>query len=241
VHACGGLGKEAAGADELLWQIRNFVISCGLGGLFAEMTSTRSRDLLDQGRLAVRARHRRPRREQHRLRSNLDSLSIEWTFADGTKATTSCAGWRALPLEFATTSMERSALRSSTRTDCAKGNGLVCTRTNASTKDTIGLGDASRNDHSWMPSGTYCWTTSARTSRRRDQARGPTRMWRTSWRRPSIQGGDPVGRTLASTSSSVRTSTSWTTKTRPRPDRRPGTLPRARPRRDGRDLKEAAT
>ena len=89
VHPCGGLGKRPPDQDELLWQIRHFVHFFWVsGGLFAEMNVHQIDEicwLKDAwpvtahgigGRAAGRVNHGQ----------GLDSFSIEWTFADGTKA-----------------------------------------------------------------------------------------------------------------------------------------------------------
>jgi predicted dehydrogenase len=89
VHACGGLGKRPPDQDELLWQIGHFVHFLWVsGGLFAEMNIHQIDEMCwikdawpvtahgIGGRIANSTDHGQ----------NLDSLSIEWTFADGTKA-----------------------------------------------------------------------------------------------------------------------------------------------------------
>ena len=89
VHPCGILGRRPPDQDELLWQIRNFTNFLWVsGGLFAEMNIHQIDELCwikdawpvaahgIGGRAANSADHGQ----------NLDSLSIEWTFPDGTKA-----------------------------------------------------------------------------------------------------------------------------------------------------------
>ncbi|NLX96366.1 MAG: Gfo/Idh/MocA family oxidoreductase [Rhodopirellula sp.] len=90
VHPVGPLGKKPAGEDELLWQIRNFVRFFWVsGGLFAEMNVHQIDEICwikDQWPVAA---HGVGGRAPNSLDygQNLDSFSIEWTFADGTKAT----------------------------------------------------------------------------------------------------------------------------------------------------------
>jgi len=89
VHPCGILGRRPPDQDELLWQIRNFTNFLWVsGGLFAEMNIHQIDEICwikdawpvaahgIGGRAANSADHGQ----------NLDSLSIEWTFPDGTKA-----------------------------------------------------------------------------------------------------------------------------------------------------------
>ncbi len=90
IHPVGGMGKKPEGYDELLWQIRNFVRFFWVsGGLFAEMNIHQIDEicwLKDDwpvtahgigGRAANSSNHGQ----------GFDSISIEWTFPDGTKAT----------------------------------------------------------------------------------------------------------------------------------------------------------
>ncbi len=90
VHPVGVMGKKPADYDELLWQIRNFVRFFWVsGGLFAEMDCHQVDEICwikdawpvtahgIGGRAANSADHGQ----------GLDSFSIEWTFADGTKGT----------------------------------------------------------------------------------------------------------------------------------------------------------
>ena len=89
VHPVGVMGKKPADYDELLWQIRNFVRFFWVsGGLFAEMDCHQVDEICwikdawpvsahgIGGRAVNSADHGQ----------GLDSFSIEWTFADGTKA-----------------------------------------------------------------------------------------------------------------------------------------------------------
>ena len=89
VHPVGGMGKKPPEYDELLWQIRNFIRFFWVsGGLFAEMNVHQIDEICwikdawpvtahgIGGRAANSADHGQ----------GLDSFSIEWTFADGTKA-----------------------------------------------------------------------------------------------------------------------------------------------------------
>jgi len=90
MHPVGGMGKKPEGYDELLWQIRNFTRFFWVsGGLFAEMNIHQIDEicwLKDAwpvtahgigGRAANSTNHGQ----------GFDSISIEWTFPDGTKAT----------------------------------------------------------------------------------------------------------------------------------------------------------
>jgi len=90
VHPVGVMGKKPADYDELLWQIRNFVRFFWVsGGLFAEMDCHQVDEIgwiKDAwpvtahgigGRAANNTDHGQ----------GLDSFSVEWTFADGTKGT----------------------------------------------------------------------------------------------------------------------------------------------------------
>jgi len=89
MHNVGIMGKKPADYDELLWQIRNFVRFFWVsGGLYAEMDIHQIDEICwikgecpvtahgIGGRIANSADHSQ----------NFDSMSIEWTFADGTKA-----------------------------------------------------------------------------------------------------------------------------------------------------------
>ena len=90
MHHVGAMGKKPEGYDELLWQIRNFTRFFWVsGGLFAEMNIHQIDEicwLKDNwpatahgigGRIAESPNHSQ----------GFDSISIEWTFPDGTKAT----------------------------------------------------------------------------------------------------------------------------------------------------------
>ena len=85
----GPLGRKPADESELLWQFRNFIRFFWVsGGLFAEMTIHQIDEVCwIKGELPVSAHgiggriFNGPDRAQ-----NLDSYSIEYTFADGTKA-----------------------------------------------------------------------------------------------------------------------------------------------------------
>jgi predicted dehydrogenase len=89
VHASGGLGRKPPDQDELLWQIRNFVHFLWVsGGLFAEMNIHQIDELCwikDAWPVAAHGVGGRAANSTD-CGQNLDSLSIEWTFADGTKA-----------------------------------------------------------------------------------------------------------------------------------------------------------
>ncbi len=89
VHACGGLGKRPPDQNELLWQIRNFVHFLWVsGGLFAEMNIHQIDELCwikDAWPVTAHGVGGRAANSTD-CGQNLDSLSIEWTFADGTKA-----------------------------------------------------------------------------------------------------------------------------------------------------------
>jgi len=90
VHPCGGLGRKPPDHDELLWQIRNFVHFLWVsGGLFAEMNIHQIDEICwikDAWPVAAHGVGGRAANSTD-CGQNLDSLSIEWTFADGTKAT----------------------------------------------------------------------------------------------------------------------------------------------------------
>ncbi len=90
IHPVGGLGKKPADYNELLWQIRNFVrFPWVSGGLFAEMNIHQIDEICwlkgDHPVLARGIGGRRANSQDHG--QEFDSISIEWTFADGTKAT----------------------------------------------------------------------------------------------------------------------------------------------------------
>lgn len=90
IHPVGGMGKKPEGYDELLWQIRNFTRFFWVsGGLFAEMNIHQIDEICWlKGALPIRARGiggRAAKRKNYG--QGFDSISIEWTFPDGTKAT----------------------------------------------------------------------------------------------------------------------------------------------------------
>ncbi len=90
MHRVGGMGKKPAGYDELLWQIRNFTRFFWVsGGLFAEMNIHQIDELcwlkgdLPATALGIGGRAA----NSTNYGQGFDSISIEWTFPDGTKAT----------------------------------------------------------------------------------------------------------------------------------------------------------
>jgi len=86
----GPLRKKPEGEDELLWQFRNFVRFYWVsGGLFAEMDIHQIDEICWlKGELPVRAHGIGGRAANNTdCSQNLDSFSVEWTFADGTMAT----------------------------------------------------------------------------------------------------------------------------------------------------------
>lgn len=86
----GPLGPKPEGEDELLWQFRNFIRFYWVsGGLFAEMDIHQIDEICWlKGELPVAAHGIGGRAaDSTDCSQNLDSFSIEWTFADGTKAT----------------------------------------------------------------------------------------------------------------------------------------------------------
>ena len=85
----GGLGPKPQGENELLWQFRNFVRFFWVsGGYFSEMTSHQIDEVCwIKDALPVSAHGIGGRVFNSADRAqNLDSYSIEYTFADGTKA-----------------------------------------------------------------------------------------------------------------------------------------------------------
>ncbi len=85
----GALGPRPAGEKDLFWQIRNFVHFLWVsGGLFAEMNIHQIDELCWIKDACPVTAHgiggRAP--DSTDCSQNLDNLSIEWTFADGTKA-----------------------------------------------------------------------------------------------------------------------------------------------------------
>lgn len=91
VHpAGGGLGKKPDNMTDLMWQIRNFTAFQWVsGGLYAEMNIHQIDELVWlKGDLPATARGIGGRARATRDRGQeFDSISIEWTFPDGTKAT----------------------------------------------------------------------------------------------------------------------------------------------------------
>ena len=90
MHGVGGMGKKPEGYDELLWQIRNFVRFFWVsGGLFAEMNIHQIDEICwlkgDYPATAHGIGGRAANSTNHG--QGFDSISIEWTFPDGTKAT----------------------------------------------------------------------------------------------------------------------------------------------------------
>lgn len=85
----GHLGRKPAEEKELFWQIRNFVHFLWVsGGLFAEMNIHQIDELCwikDQWPVSAHGVGGRSAQNTD-CSQNLDSLSIEWTFPDGTKA-----------------------------------------------------------------------------------------------------------------------------------------------------------
>jgi predicted dehydrogenase len=86
----GVLGKRPPGEKDLYWQIRNFVHFLWVsGGLFAEMNIHQIDEICwikDSWPVSAHGVGGRAANSTD-CSQNLDSLSIEWTFADGTKAT----------------------------------------------------------------------------------------------------------------------------------------------------------
>ena len=84
-----GLGKRPASENELFWQIRHFVDFLWVsGGLFAEMNIHQIDELCwikDSWPVSAHGIGGRAANSTD-CSQNLDSLSIEWTFSDGTKA-----------------------------------------------------------------------------------------------------------------------------------------------------------
>jgi predicted dehydrogenase len=101
----GPLREKPEDYDELMWQIRNFTKFFWVsGGLFAEMTIHQIDEICWlKGELPIQAHGiggRAPNSEDRA--QNLDSYSIEYTFADGTKATVGVRYRRKTHSEFAT-------------------------------------------------------------------------------------------------------------------------------------------
>ncbi len=90
MEAVGPLGPKPADESELLWQFRNFFRFLWVsGGLFAEMDIHQIDEICWlKDALPVSAHGIGGRAANSTdCSQNLDSFSIEWTFADGTKAT----------------------------------------------------------------------------------------------------------------------------------------------------------
>ncbi len=90
MHPVGGMGPKPSGYDELLWQIKNFVRFFWVsGGLFAEMNIHQIdeicwlKDALPVSAIATGGRLANSKNHGQ----GFDSMNVEWTFADGTKAT----------------------------------------------------------------------------------------------------------------------------------------------------------
>ena len=90
MHRVGGMGPKPEGYDELLWQIRNFTRFFWVsGGLFAEMNIHQIDEicwLKDDWPVTAHGIGGRAANSTNRGQG-FDSISIEWTFPDGTKAT----------------------------------------------------------------------------------------------------------------------------------------------------------
>jgi predicted dehydrogenase len=101
----GPLGKKPDGESELMWQIRNFVRFYWVsGGLYAEMTIHQIDEicwLKDAWPVTAHGIGGRAPSSTD-TSQNLDSYSIEYTFADGTKATVGVRYLRNCYDEFAT-------------------------------------------------------------------------------------------------------------------------------------------
>jgi predicted dehydrogenase len=90
MHNVGIMGKKPPEDDELLWQIRNFIRFFWVsGGLFAEMNIHQIDEICwIKGDWPVSAHGIGGRiANSADCSQNFDSISIEWTFPDGTKAT----------------------------------------------------------------------------------------------------------------------------------------------------------
>jgi predicted dehydrogenase len=89
MHNVGIMGKKPPEYDELLWQIRNFTRFFWVsGGLFAEMDIHQIDEICwikDDYPATAHGIGGRIANSQD-YSQNLDSMSIEWTFPDGTKA-----------------------------------------------------------------------------------------------------------------------------------------------------------
>lgn len=90
MHAVGGMGPMPEGTNELLWQIQNFIRFFWVsGGLFAEMNIHQIDEicwLKDAWPVKALGIGGRAANSTNRGQG-FDAMSVEWTFADGTKAT----------------------------------------------------------------------------------------------------------------------------------------------------------
>ncbi len=90
MHAVGGMGPMPEGTSELLWQIKNFIRFFWVsGGLFAEMNIHQIDEicwLKDAWPVTAHGIGGRAANSTNRGQG-FDSMAVEWTFADGTKAT----------------------------------------------------------------------------------------------------------------------------------------------------------
>jgi predicted dehydrogenase len=90
MQSVGPMGKRPPQEKELTWQIRNFTSFLWVsGGLFAEMDIHQIDEICWIKDTYPVAAHGIGGRAAHSTdcSQNLDSISVEWTFADGTKAT----------------------------------------------------------------------------------------------------------------------------------------------------------
>lgn len=92
MHPVGGMGPKPKDYNELLWQIKNFIRFFWVsGGLFAEMNIHQIdeicwlKDALPVSAIGLGGRLANSTNRGQ----GLDSMSVEWTFPDGTKATDS--------------------------------------------------------------------------------------------------------------------------------------------------------
>ena len=182
----GDLGKKPADEKELFWQIRNFVHFIWVsGGLFAEMNIHQIDEICwikDSWPVTAHGVGGRAANSTD-CSQNLDSLSIEWTFADGTKAT----GRRALAAEVprgvrhlhSRHQMRRPVLRARTTLAPCKS-----TRTSAAAPTTSPGAPAKKRSRPGRPSGPPCSKPSARTSPTTKPNAPPCPTWPTSWAAP---------------------------------------------------------
>lgn len=105
MHPVGGMGPKPKGTDELLWQIKNFTRFFWVsGGLFAEMNIHQIDEicwLKDSWPVTALGIGGRAANSTNRGQG-FDSMSVEWTFADGTKATDDVRWLRNCYNDFAT-------------------------------------------------------------------------------------------------------------------------------------------